>query len=177
LAQKQAIKTTGKSFRYIQTSARFSLIKQEDFFKSNAFYWWLLFPFITIPIGIFIARKNKERNRDIVGNKLRRAERLAKKYLSEAAKQMGKKEAFYESLERALHNYLKAKLGIETSEISKEKITQILEDKKVDTLVINQFIDVLKDCDFARYAPATEVQMKQEYEKAKEIIIKLDKRF
>ena len=62
-------------------------------------------------------------------DKQRKAERLAKKYLSEAQKQLGKKEAFYEALERALHNYLKAKLGIETADISKEKITQILKIK------------------------------------------------
>jgi hypothetical protein len=72
---------------------------------------------------------------------------------------------------------LKAKLGIETLEISKEKITQILQDKKVSEFAINQFMEVLEDCNFARYAPGTAVEMKQEYEKAKEIIIELDKQF
>ena len=176
-AQKQALKITGKNFRYIQTKTIFTASKQDDFFKSNSFYFLLLLSFITIPIGIFIAKKNEERNSDFIGNKLRRAERLAKKYLSEAAKQLGKKEAFYESLERALHNYLKAKLGIETLEISKEKITQILQEKEVSATAINQFMEVLQDCDFARYAPSTTVEMEQEYEKAKGIIIELDKQF
>lgn len=175
--QKQAIKSTGKNFRYIQTTSTFSSKKREDFFASHLFYFLLIFPFIAIPIGILIAKRNETQNRDLIGNKLRKAERLAKKYLAEAAKNFGKKEAFYESLERALHNYLKAKLGIETSEISKEKITQILHDKKVATATINQFIEVLQDCDFARYAPSTNVQMKQEYAKAKEIIVELDKQF
>ena len=176
-AKKQALKITGKNFRYIQTKTIFTASKQDDFFKSNSFYFLLLLSFITIPIGIFIAKKNEERNSDFIGNKLRRAERLAKKYLSEAAKQLGKKEAFYESLERALHNYLKAKLGIETLEISKEKITQILQEKEVSATAINQFMEVLQDCDFARYAPSTTVEMEQEYEKAKGIIIELDKQF
>ena len=175
--QKQALKITGKNFRYIQTKSTFTAGKKDDFFKSSTFCLLLLLSFITVPIGIFIAKKSEERNSDLVGNKLRRAERLAKKYLSEAAKQLGKKEAFYESLERALHNYLKAKLGIETSEISKEKITQILQDKEVSDTVINQFMEVLEDCDFARYAPSTAVEMEQEYQKAKEIIIELDKQF
>ncbi len=175
--QKQGTKITGKNFRYIQTKSKFTASKNVDFFLSKWFYLLLLFSFISVPIGIFIAKKNKERNSDIVGNKLRRAERLAKKYLSEAAKQLGKKEAFYESLERALHNYLKAKLGIETLEISKEKIAQILKEKKVSDVTITQFMEVLKDCDFARYAPSTSVEMEQEYEKAKRIIIELDKQF
>ena len=175
--QKQALKVTGKNFRYIQTKTTFTTGKQDDFFKSNSFYLLLLLSFIAIPSGILIAKKQEERNSDLIGNKLRRAERLAKKYLSEAAKQLGKKEAFYESLERALHNYLKAKLGIETIEISKEKITQLLQDKKVSELAIKHFMEVLEDCDFARYAPSTTLEMKEEYEKAKEIIIELDKQF
>ena len=176
-AQKQALKISGKNFRYIQTKSTFTAAKQDDFFKSNSFYLLLLFSIIVVPIGIFVAKKLEERNNDLVGNKLRRAERLAKKYLSEAAKQLGKKEAFYESLERALHNYLKAKLGIETIEISKEKITQVLKNKKVSEVAIKQFMEVLEDCDFARYAPSTTLEMKEEYEKAKEIIIELDKQF
>ena len=88
---------------------------------------------------------------------------------------MGKKEAFYEALERALQNYLKAKLGVETADISKENITQILEKRAINNTTIKQFIEVLKASDFARYTPVTDTEMKQEYEKAKQIIIALDK--
>ena len=88
---------------------------------------------------------------------------------------MGKKEAFYIALERALHNYLKAKLHIETSEISKDKIAEILRNRKVDETIIQEFNTVLDNCDYARYTPSTDVMMKQEYEKAKEVIAKIDK--
>ncbi len=174
---KQTIKTTGKNFRYIQTKISFQPIEDADFFKSNLFYILLLLPLIAIPVGVFIAKKNEERSNDIMGNKLRKAERLAKKYLSEAQKQLGKKEAFYEALERALHNYLKAKLGIETADISKEKITEILQKRNVDTTTIHQFIEVLKHSDMARYSPITNTEMKEEFERAKQVIIKLDKQF
>ena len=173
--RKQDIVSTGKNFRYIATKTNFITTKQSDFFKSNLFYVLLLLPLIAIPIGIFIEKKNKERSNDIIGNKTRKAERLSKKYLSKAEKQLGKKEAFYEALERALHNYLKAKLSIEIADISKEKITEILENKKVETTTINQFIEVLKSSDFARYTPYTATQMKEEFERAKEVIVQLDK--
>ncbi|MDX6745407.1 BatD family protein [Polaribacter sp. PL03] len=173
--RKQPIVATGKNFRYIATKTNFITTKKVDFFKSTLFYILLLLPLIAIPIGIFIARRNEERSNDIAGNKTRKAERLAKKYLSKAQKQLGKKEAFYEALERALHNYLKAKLGIETADISKEKITELLENKKIETATINQFIEVLKSSDFARYTPYTATQMKEEFERAKEVIVQLDK--
>ena len=88
---------------------------------------------------------------------------------------MGKKEAFYIALEKALHNYLKAKLHVETSEISIEKIAEILNNKQVDESTILEFSKVLENCDYARYAPSTDVMMQQEYENAKSAISKIDK--
>ena len=173
--RKQEVISTGKNFRYIATKTNFITAKKIDFFKSNLFYVLFLLPLIAIPIGVFIGKKNEERSNDILGNKTRKAEKLAKKYLSKAQKQLGKKEAFYEALERALHNYLKAKLGVETAEISKERITEILKGKNVEAATIHQFIEVLKNSDFARYTPFTATEMKEEFERAKAVIVQLDK--
>ena len=112
---------------------------------------------------------------DVQGNKLRKANKLAKKYLSEAKKAIGKKEAFYESLERALHNYLKAKISIETSDFSKEKIKSLLSSKNVNQEVVESFISLLTSCELARYTPATEVTIQQDYNKAAEVISQIDK--
>lgn len=173
--EKQAVISTGNSFRYIQTKTVFEPKKSADFYNSTLFYLLLLVPFLLIPIGILIAKRNEERNSDLVGIRLRKAEKLTRKFLSEAKKQLGKKEAFYEALERALHNYLKAKLNIETAEISKERITEILEQKKVDAETIAKFIEVLKASDFARYTPVTNTEMNKEFEKATAVIVQLDK--
>jgi hypothetical protein len=135
----------------------------------------LFLPFLAIPLGIFVGKKKAKRDGDLVGKRLRKADRLARKYLSQAKKKLGKKEGFYIALEKALHNFLKAKLNIETSDISKEKITSLLEDRNIDATTIKDFIDVLNDCDFARYTPTTNVMMQQEFEKAKTVIIKIDK--
>ena len=148
---------------------------KEDFFRSNLFYFLLLLPLLSIPIGIYIGKKKQERDSYIIGNKRRKADRLARKYLSQAKKQLGKKEEFYIALEKALHNYLKAKLHVETSDISKERIGEILHGKNVDDQTINDFKTVLDNCDYARYTPSTDVMMKNEYDKAKEVISKIDK--
>jgi len=173
--QKQDVVSTGNNFRYILTSSDFETKESSDFYLSNLFYLLLLLPLIAIPIGIVIAKNNEKRNSDVIGRKQRKAERLAKKYLSEAQKQLGKKEAFYEALERALHNYLKAKLSIEIVDISKENITSILQQKNVNETTIEQFIDVLKASDFARYTPITNTEMKEEFERAKQVIVQLDR--
>jgi hypothetical protein len=172
---KQKVITNNNNFRFISLNTEFESKEKEDFLNSTKFYLLLLLPFLAIPIGIIIGRKRAQRAGDIFGNKIRTANKLARKYLSEAKKQLGKKEAFYIALEKALHNFLKAKLQIETSDISKEKISEILKGKGVEISTINEFIDVLNDCDFARFTPTTNVMMEQEFEKAKEVITKIDK--
>ncbi len=174
-AVKKDVIDTGANFRYIQTKASFIVAEKSDFFKSNPYYLLLFLPLLLIPVGIIIAKKNEARNNDIIGNKLRKADRLAKKYLSEAKKQLGKKEAFYIALEKALHNYLKAKLRIETVDISREKITELLKERSVDEVNINSFLDVFNSCDMARYSPISIVEMNEDYEAAKLVITQIDK--
>ena len=172
---KKDIVATGANFRYIQTSSTFSLANESGFYTSKFYYLILILPLLFIPIGIVIAKRNEARSNDVLGNKLRKADRLAKKYLSEAKKQLGTKEAFYVALEKALHNYLKAKLRIETSDISKEKITELLKSKSVDKSSIDSFIEVFNSCDMARYSPVSVVEMKDDYEKSKLVITQIDK--
>ncbi len=173
---KQEVITNEGDIRYIHLKTAFvSTLEDEEFFGSNLFYLLMVVPLLSIPLGIFIGRKKQERDSDIVGNKRRKADRLARKFLSQARKELGKKEAFYIALEKALHNYLKAKLHVETSEISIEKIAEILHNKQVDEATISEFSKVLENCDYARYTPSTDVMMNQEYENAKTAISKIDK--
>lgn len=173
--QKQHVVSNDNNFRFIALNTSFRPIVEIDFLKSTLFYLLLLLPFLAIPIGIIVGNRRAKRAGDVFGNKIRKADKLARKYLSAAKKQLGNHEAFYIALEKALHNFLKAKLHIETSDISKEKISKILKTKGVEASTIIDFIDVLNDCDFARYTPTTNVMMKQEFEKAKNVITKIDK--
>lgn len=128
-----------------------------------------------IPIAIVFRKKREAIADDVAGNKIKRANKLARKYLSEAKKTLGKKDAFYVALEKALHNYLKAKLKIETSEFSKDKIATLLNAKKVDEATRDGFVGLLKNCEMARYSPFSDVQMQQDYDRASEVISYLDK--
>ncbi|WP_242527893.1 BatD family protein [Allomuricauda sp. CAU 1633] len=172
---QQQVVPTGKQFHFIKLSPNLNPIGVNYFFGSNTFYMLMFAPLLLIPIAIFSFKKREAIARDVEGNKIKQANKLAKKYLSTAKKELGNKEAFYVALEKGLHNYLKAKLKIETSEFSKEKITSILLDKKVDDADVEGFIALLKSCEMARYSPFSEVQMQQDYDKASEVISNLDK--
>ena len=74
-----------------------------------------------------------------------------------------------------MHNYLKAKLSIQTSDMSKERIKGLLTQKGVDESSTHEFISLLESCEFARYTPASSVTMQQDYEKASRVISEIDK--
>lgn len=166
---------TGKQFHFIKIRPNLTKIGTNYFFGSNKFYLLLFAPLLLIPIAVFSFKKREAIASDVVGNKIKRANKLARKYLSTAKKELGNKEAFYVALEKGLHNYLKAKLKIETSEFSKEKITDILTQKGVEISDVEGFISLLKSCEMARYSPFSDVQMQNDYEKASEVISKMDK--
>jgi hypothetical protein len=107
---KQPVIATGNQFQFIKLNANLKPKTQKEFFGSKLFYVLLFCPLLLIPLFILIGNKKQAINSDVEGNRIKKANRLAKKYLSEAKKALGKKEAFYEAMERALHNYLKAKL-------------------------------------------------------------------
>ena len=173
-ANKQAIQKK-EVFQYNKLKTEFVSTAQEDFLGSGLFYSLLFAPLLLIPI-VMIARKQKEaKDADVVGNRVRNNNRLVKKYLSEAKKQMGNKVPFYMAMEKALHNFLKAKLHIETVEMSKENIIELLQQRNVSEVSISHFIALMNDCEYARYAPATDTAMTNDFDRAIEIITELEK--
>ncbi|MRX63029.1 BatD family protein [Maribacter luteus] len=172
---KQSVVTSGNQFNFIKLNPDLTTKNFSHFFGSKAFYLWLLLPLLLIPLSIVFRKKRDAIASDVEGNRIKRANKLARKYLSEAKKTLGKKDAFYIALEKALHNYLKAKLKIETSEFSKDKITSLLNEKEVDTDTVEGFIGLLKNCEMARYSPFSDVQMQEDYDRASKVISNLDK--
>lgn len=173
-ANKQVIQKK-EVFQFNKLKTEFVSASREDFLGSGLFYSLLLAPLLLIPI-VMIAKKQKEaKDADVVGNRVRNNNRLVKKYLSEAKKQMGDKVPFYMAMEKALHNFLKAKLHIETVEMSKENIIELLQQRNASEESINRFMELMNDCEFARYAPATDIAMTNDFERAVERISELEK--
>lgn len=172
---KQSVIAANNQFNFIKLNANLSAAKESYFFQSNLFYLLLFCPLACIPLAILLRKKRDEIASDVIGNKVRRANKLARKYLSKAKKELGNKESFYVALEKALHNYLKAKLKIESSEFSKERISELLTKKNIENQTVTGFLELLKNCEAARYSPFSNVQMQQDYEKAGEIISLIDK--
>ncbi|PDS22824.1 BatD family protein [Flavobacterium branchiophilum] len=157
------------------TKTQWISTKRNDFLGSTKCYLFLLLPLLMIPIIIFLKKKKEALDSDIVGNRIRMNQKLAKKYLSQAKKQLQNKAAFYIALEKAMHNFLKAKLHLETTEMSKENIEALLLGKSANPETVTAFLDLTENCEIARYAPSSAASIQQDYDRAVMIISDLEK--
>ena len=172
--QKNVI-SGSEQFKYIKLKTDLVSVKNDDFYGSKSFYSLLFLPFLILPLIVFFKKKKEALNSDVFGNRVRMNNKLAKKYLSEAKKQINNKEPFYVALEKAMHNFLKAKLHIETSEMSKSNIQQLLTSRNANVQTIIDFINLTENCELARFAQSSSTAIQQDFDKAVEIISDLEK--
>lgn len=183
-AQAPVAQTDGVSKVQVQTNEQFNFIKlkttlvsaqRKDFLGSGLFYALMGAPLLLIPVVVALRRKKQAMDGDVHGNRIRQSNKLARKYLGEARKNIGNKEQFYIALEKSLHNFLKAKLHMETSEMSKERIREYMAQRQAGADTTDAFIKLLENCEFARYAPSSAVAIQQDYDKAVALISELEK--
>ncbi len=172
--EKRPISGT-EQFKFINLKTNLVSSNASDFFGSGLFYTLISLPFLCIPLLILIRKKKEAIDGDVIGNRIKTSNKLAKKYLSDAKNQIGNSELFYIALEKALHNFLKAKLHIETSEMSKDTIRELLLSRNASAATVESFITLMENSEFARYAPSVANAMQQDYEKAATLISELEK--
>jgi len=172
--EKRQISGT-EQFKFIKLKTDLISSNPPDFFGSGLFYTLMALPFMCIPLLILFRKKKEAIDGDVLGNRIKASNKLAKKYLSEAKNQIGNSELFYIALEKALHNFLKAKLHIETSEMSKDTISGLLLSRNAGAVTVESFISLMENSEFARYAPSVANAVQQDYEKAATLISELEK--
>ncbi|AUC78846.1 BatD protein [Nonlabens sp. MB-3u-79] len=176
--------TADETRNVIENNAQFAFIKTETqlenqtktYFFNTLTYWSVLGGiFLILPLVLLFRGQQEKRHSDVVGNRIRTANKLSKKYLSTAKKNLGNHELFYISLEKSLHNYLKSKLRMQTAEMSKDKVTALLAERGAMEGARKEFIELLASCEFARFTPSSEASMKEDYEKAGRVLNDIDK--
>jgi hypothetical protein len=140
---------------------------------------WLtyLIPLILSLVLFFVFRKNTQENANIEFVRNKKANKAAQKRLKLASKLLadGKKDLFYEEVMKAVWNYLSDKLSIPVAALTKESVVTELENRGVESALINEFINILNTCEFARFAPNTgQQEMGNLYEISIDTISKLE---
>jgi len=160
-------------FKFLNTNSELSSIKKIDFIFSNLFYTLISIPFFLIFLTVLFSRNIKKSNDQSF--KSRKANVLAKKHLSEAKLNLENKDIFYISLEKALINFFKLKFSIQSSELSKEKIKELLIENKIDKAMVELFLKLIESCEYARYTPSSTNAIKKDYDNSVQLISEIDK--
>lgn len=145
---------------------------------ANAWYRWFygIAVLICILTGLLI-RLVARRNADLTLVRNRQANRSARFRLKKADRyrKAGDHDRFYEEVGKAIWGYLSDKLNIETSSLSRDVILKHMEDRGVTGELRTEFLRILDDSEFSRFAPSSEkTNMDQLFNDAVAIIRNLE---
>lgn len=177
--KKENVKFIGNDIRFIKTNNSELREKGKLFFGSAVFFLSYLIAIALFFLVFILFRKKRKQDSDQVLVRNKKAGKVSKKRLRQAALYLknNEKENFYNEVSKALWGYLSDKLSIPLSELSKENIEEALSKHQVPEELSAQFSEVLDTCEFARYAPVSEAsEMSLMYDKASELISKLEQK-
>lgn len=169
---KEDLKFVGQDVRFHATPTALKS-DSSQFFGSLVFWLLMVLPLIILLVVLAVSRKRIADNANSAKVRVKKASSVATKRLKVARKLLmdNRKNEFYEEMMRALYGYLGDKLSIPVANLSKDNIEDELKRRNVTAEHITQVIELLDDCEFARYAPGDdEGRMDRLYEKAVSVI-------
>lgn len=168
----------GSDINYIYVG-KFKLYRKNHFFAGSLWHWLsYLILLLIFAIVVYFGRKTIKERSDIKSFKAKQASKISQKRLQYARKLMkhNEKEKFFEEVANALWGYIGDKLGIDPAELTRDKIRQELAERNIPQDLINEFIQTIDYCEFARFAPtAQDFSMQEIYQKAYKLIDQLEK--
>lgn len=174
---KEDLKLLGEDIRFIDLKDTNLKAKGEYFFGSLNYWLWYIVPTALLLACIIIWRKKAVENANISKVKTKKANKVATKRLKEAKKLMtnNNESAFYDEVLRALWGYTGDKLNIPVAKLSKDNIAVELTNHGVDEKTIQEFTNLLGDCEFARYAPsASSITVADVYDRVVSLMNKME---
>ena len=127
-----------------------------------------------IVLFLFISkRKGKEETEE---ERRKNARKKLSEKLSIAKSHLEKNEVsqFYNEILVGLNKYVNEKLGIETSKMTKQTIRETLGIKGVGKETTDLFVEVLEQCEMAKYAPLSNQNNEEIYEKSLDVIEEIE---
>jgi len=157
-----------ESFKFIKKENNFTRINKEQFSNTSTFYILLSIPVLSLLsfIIFYSLPKRKELNNY---EKIKKVYKQIKINLNNAEKSIGNKDEFYDLVEKAIYNCLKARFSIETNKLNKESIKKqmILEGISIDKIKI--ILKLVESCERARYSNSSDYEMTNDLNIARKI--------
>lgn len=174
---KESVKMLGKDIRFIKLGSTSLRPKGDFFFGTVGYNLWYLIPLLLFVVFAVIYRQKALENANVAKVKTKKANKVATRRMKLAGKLLAenKKNEFYDEVLKALWGYISDKLSIPVSQLSKDNIEAELTNYGVQEALITEFIGVLNECEYARYAPGNENEaMDKVYSASVEVISKME---
>lgn len=175
--QQQDVQQLNQDIRFIKTGD-VALHQQGDTFFGTWKYWAAyLLPFLLFVLFIVMGRKRMKTNANVALTRGKKANKVALRRMKTAKTLLDSHDAskFYDEVLRALWGYVGDKFNMSQESLNKENIEQSLTSRNVPAEQIGQFMKVLNDCEFARYAPGdVNENMENVYNSAISAITKME---
>ena len=135
--------------------------------------------FVVVFAGLVVWRLRREKlSGDIGYARSRQASKMAHKRLARARSlaRLEKVGDFYAEISLALQAYIADKLNISPHGLTSDRVAELLKDKAADETLIRDTVNLLRQCDFARFAPAslTQADIDRALEEARQIMVKME---
>ena len=160
--------TPNDSFRFIKTKANLIKIDNSQFFESQLFYILVSSPFAIVIAFVMLTAYTRTRKSSTI--ELQKAqEKEINKMIEAAKKSLNDKNMFYDLIEKALLKTLLLKFSINIENFNKEKIKSISRDKGVDEKTISKIIQLIENCESAKYSRSSNSIMNNDLNNVREV--------
>lgn len=174
--EKKDVESKNTDIRFIKLGDK--NLSHDHTLLIRSFSYWLFYiiPVVMLVVMVIIYRKKLARNADVAGRRNAKASKVAKKRLKAAHQFMtaGDSDKFYEEMLRAVWGYLSDKLSIPVSQLSRQNIVATLTEKHFSESVIESFINVLDECEMARYTPDSSARVDEVYRQGEKAINEME---
>lgn len=174
---QESIKVIGTDIRHIMTETKLHRFSGTFFATPLYFILAALISALFVSALIIHDKVNKfNKNEVLVRNK--KATKTAKKRLQRAYNylKVNDQNHFYEEYAQALWGYISDKLNIARSQLSMDTVKEMMFGKNAPEDIVNQFIELLNSCEFARFAPGDPgKKMDKLYQKGIDVISKAER--
>lgn len=178
-AEQMEIEAKNTDILHIKTGAKnLSKVHQPVIF--NWWYWAVpVLLVLALVTAVLVYGRQVRLNADVAGRRNARANKVARRRLRAAEKFMKARqpEQFYEAMLKAMWGYLGDKLSMPVSQLTRQNILETLLSRGVTQENADKVIEVLDQCEMARYTPdsSSEASVEALYKEATRTINSLEK--
>lgn len=176
---KEDVKFIGKDILFIKTD-NFDFVRAGEYFFGSVLFYLIIIVSLLAFVGIIIWRRSVIRqNANAALMRNRKADKFATRRLKQSKVHLlaNEREKFYDELLKAIWGYLSDKFNIPQSDLSRDNAIDLLNKHNVDEATVKQFIELVDNCEFARYAPGTSNDsINQDYQRTIDLITKLQQK-